>query len=498
MSENKSAETILIAIDQGTTSTRVIAFTLGGSIVASSQEPFPQIFPHDGWVEHDATVIWSTTQHCLNTVLSKIGGPEKAAAIGITNQRETTVIWDRDTGEPVYNAIVWQDRRGAEICKAIIDEGFDNVIQRRTGLIPDSYFSATKVQWILESDPRIRERAEKGRLAFGTIDTFLLWKLTGGAVHATDSSNASRTMLFDIHKQTWDEELLSKFNVPHAILPEVRDTAAPFGQTESSLFGHAIPITAMVGDQQGALVGQACFTPGMAKATFGTGAFLLLNIGDNAPTSKNGLLTTVGYRLAGRPSYAAEGSVFNAGTVVQWLRDQAGLLAVASDSEHLAKTAKESSVTFVPAFTGLGAPHWDPHARGAILGLTRDTSSADIVRAGLESVCFQTKDLLGAMTADAGRSIEILRVDGGMATNDWLLQFLADLLDVPVERPTILEASVHGAALMAGLGAGLYGSLNDLEQARKIDRLFEPRQTSDWREASYRKWCTAVDRIKNA
>jgi len=494
MNKDTKTKPLLVAIDQGTTSTRAIAFDLEGTVVASSQESFPQIFARDGWVEHDANTIWSTARNCLGAILSKAG--EQVSAIGITNQRETTVVWDRHTGEPVSNAIVWQDRRGASICKALIADGYDRVIQDRTGLIPDSYFSATKLQWILESDPDIKRKAEQGLLAFGTVDTFLLWKLTNGNAHATDATNASRTMLFNIHSQKWDEELLVRFGIPMSVLPTVQDTSTEFGHTDPSLFGTKIPITAMVGDQQGALVGQACFTPGMAKATFGTGAFVLLNTGADARASENNLLTTVGYRLEGNPSYALEGSVFNAGTVVQWMRDQAGFFSDAKDTEDLAKNSQDSGVTFVPAFTGLGAPHWDPDARGAILGITRDTTKADIVRAGLEAVCFQTRELLDAMAIDAEHSIDLLRVDGGMAANGWLLQFLSDLLNIPVERPKNLEASVHGAALMAGLGAGLYASLDEISQVRKTDQVFSPRQTADWRDSIYGEWRRAVKRIK--
>ena len=496
MTNDTKSGPFLIAIDQGTTSIRAVAFNVAGSAVATAQYPFPQIYPQDGWVEHDAEIIWQTAQNCMTSVLSDIGGPGQVAAIGITNQRETTVVWDRKSGKPVCNAIVWQDRRGASVCRALVEDGYGDVIQERTGLIPDSYFSATKLQWILESDQDIRDKAVRGELAFGTMDTFLLWRLTGGTVHATDATNASRTMLFNIHTQSWDQELLDRFDVPSVMLPEVRDTASDFGKTDRALFGAEIPITALVGDQQGALVGQTCFTPGMAKATFGTGAFVLLNSGSSAPLSKNKLLTTVGYRGDGTATYAIEGSVFNAGTVVQWLRDQAGFIATAEESATLARAARDSSVTFVPAFTGLGAPHWDPDARGAILGITRDTTPAEIVRAGLEAVCFQTKELLDAMAADTGQRIEILRVDGGMTANDWLLQTLADLLDTPVDRPTYLESSVHGAALMAGLGAGLYGSLDDLAMGRKTERLFEPSQTADWRNAAFADWQTSVARVR--
>ncbi len=392
----------ILSIDQGTTSSRAVVLGLDGTPVAVSQQPFKQLYPRDGWVEHDADEIWQSVLKTTTTVLDEVGVADTIAAIGITNQRETTVVWDRSTGVPVNNAIVWQDRRGAEVCRALAETGFDKVIQDRTGLIPDSYFSATIVQWILDSDDDLRIRAETGDLAFGTIDTFLLWKLTGGAVHATDATNASRTMLFDIHSQQWDAQLLDHFGVPLSILPDVRDTAGEFGQTDAALFGTSIPITALFGDQQSALTGQNCLSPGMAKSTFRTGAFVLLNGGSKAPVSTNRLLTTVAYRLDNTPTYALEGSVFNAGTVVQWLRDDLGLMDHAAESETMAKDAGDSDVIFVPAFTGLGAPHWDPHVRGAIFGLTRDTSRADIVRAGLEAVCYQVLDLLDCMASDTG------------------------------------------------------------------------------------------------
>ncbi len=496
MPHSQDTGPLLIAIDQGTTSTRAIAFDVNGSSVASAQHPFPQIYPQDGWVEQDAEVIWQSAQDCVASVFSEIGGADKVAAIGITNQRETTVVWDRNTGKPVYNAIVWQDRRGAGVCRKLVEDGHGYDIQERTGLRPDSYFSATKVQWILESDSVIRDKAVHGDLAFGTMDTFLLWHLTGGTVHATDATNASRTMLFNIHTQSWDTTLLNLFDVPEVMLPDVHDTAGDFGKTKLALFGAEIPIAAIVGDQQGALVGQSCFSPGMAKATFGTGAFVLLNTGEKTPVSENKLLTTIGYRLEGSPTYAIEGSVFNAGTIVQWLRDQAGFISTAEESAALARDAKESAVTFVPAFTGLGAPHWDPDARGAILGLTRDTTSAEIVRAGLEAVCFQIKELLDAMVADTGQPIDLLRVDGGMAANDWLLQTLADLLNLPIERPDNLESSVHGSALMAGLGVGLYDSLDGLSVGQTVDHLFEPSRSEDWRNASFQKWQDAVARVR--
>ena len=488
----------ILSIDQGTTSTRAVAFQLNGEPVAMAQEPIRQFYPRDGWVEHDADEIWQTVCTTVNAVLNDIGGAKTVAAIGITNQRETTVVWDRKTGVPVSNAIVWQDRRGASACRSLVESGFDKVIQERTGLIPDSYFSATKVQWILDSDAELRARAEKGALAFGTIDTLLLWRLTNGAVHATDATNASRTMVFDIHRQTWDEELLDRFGIPPGLLPDVRDTAGDFGCTDADLIGAAIPVTALVGDQQSALAGQNCFSPGMAKATFGTGAFVLLNTGEEAIASTNRLLTTVAYRFNGRPSYAIEGSVFNAGTVVQWLRDGIGLVEQAADTQSMAMAAEASDVIFVPAFTGLGAPHWDPHARGAIFGLTRDTSRADIVRAGLEAVCFQTMDLLDSMAMDADGTLDILRVDGGMAANEWMLQTLADITGVPVERPRYLETTVQGAALLAGLGRGLYTSVDEMAQVRQTDRVFEPDKSDDWRKSQRDRWHAAVARVKTA
>lgn len=488
----------LIAIDQGTTSTRTVAFTLTGVPVATHQRAFNQIYPRDGWVEHDPEEIWSTVCETVSAVIADIGGASRAAAIGITNQRETALIWDRTTGQCVGNAIVWQDRRGAERCQDLRRSAIGGEIQKLTGLIPDSYFSATKLEWILNANPHLRDRAERGELAAGTIDSFLLWRLTGGgaeAIHATDATNASRTMIYDIHRQRWDETLLAEFGVPVALLPAVRDTASPFGSTATDLFGASIPVTALVGDQQSALIGQMCFEPGMAKATFGTGAFVLINSGHDAPRSRHKLLTTVGYRIAGAITYAIEGSVFNAGTVVQWLRDEAGFIADARESDAAARHSNRDSVVFVPAFTGLGAPHWDPDARGAIFGLTRDTTKADIVRAGLEAVCFQTADLLDAMTIDAGRTLEVLRVDGGMAANDWMLQSLADLTGVPVERPSYLETTVLGAALMAGVGAGLFSAVSDADQVRSVDRIYTPSESEDWRKSRRELWRRAVGRV---
>ncbi len=417
----------ILAIDQGTTSTRAVMFDAAGRALATSQTPLRQIYPADGWVEHDAEEIWQATLKVCRAVIAETGGVEGIAALGITNQRETTIVWNRRTGQPVMNAIVWQDRRGAAMCTALREAGHEGTIQNKTGLLIDSYFSATKVQWVLDNVSGARVAAEKGELAFGTIDTFLLWRLTGGRVHATDATNASRTMLYDIHTGRWDDTLLDLFTVPASLLPEVRDTAGDFGATDPELFGRAIPIAALVGDQHGALVGQACFTPGMVKSTYGTGCFVLVNTGDKALPSRNRLLTTIAYRLKGKTTYALEGSIFNAGTVIQWLRDGAKMIENAAESERLAVELDghggKGRVYFVPAFTGLGAPHWDAGARGAILGLTRDSSIGHIVRAGLESVCYQTLDLLTALQQDGIAALPALRVDGGMIANNWLLQF---------------------------------------------------------------------------
>lgn len=497
MKSGQIEDPLLLAIDQGTTSTRAVAFNLNGAAVASAQLPFQQIYPRDGWVEHDAMEILRTTLSSVRKVFSEIGHPNRVLAIGIANQRETTVLWDRKTGEPLGNAIVWQDRRGADVCKALDESGYSAIIQERTGLVPDSYFSATKLQWLLNTSKDVYARASRGELAFGTIDTFLLWHLTGGTVHATDATNASRTMLFNIHTQTWDQDLLDQFDIPAAVLPEVRDTAGFYGETSADLFGNQIPITALVGDQQSALAGQVCLWPGMAKATFGTGAFVLLNTGATAPVSHNRLITTVGCRLQDTLSYALEGSVFNAGTVVHWLRDSAGFIADSGESETMAKTSKAFSlVTFVPAFTGLGAPHWDPAARGAILGVTRDTTRAEIVGAGLQSVCFQTLDLINAMIADTHKNLDILRVDGGMAANDWMLQTLADTIRIPVERPSYLETTAQGAAFLAGLGAQLFDGPEDLNQMRSVGRVFEPKASLDWRDTALQRWNAAVESVQ--
>ncbi|HKF60075.1 MAG TPA: glycerol kinase GlpK [Dongiaceae bacterium] len=484
----------ILAIDQGTTSTRAIVFDLEGGIRATAQRELPQIFPDDGWVEHDPEEIWRATLAVCNEVLAKAGD---VAGIGITNQRETTVIWHRATGRPIHNAIVWQDRRGAALCRKLEAEGHGPLVQRVTGLLFDPYFSATKLVWLLENVPEARARAEKGELAAGTIDSFLLWRLTGGRVHATDATNASRTLLFDIHRQAWSEELLALFGIPRALLPEVRDTAAEFGTTEAGLFDRPLPVLAMIGDQQAAGVGQACFEPGMIKSTYGTGCFVLVNSGREAPQSKNRLVTTVGVRIKGRTTYALEGSIFIAGAAVQWLRDRLGFITQSSETAAIAAGLPgNAGVYLVPAFTGLGAPYWEPEARGALFGLTRDVGRAEIVRAALEAVCYQTRDLMQAMAADGAPRPTALRVDGGMSANDWVMQFLADILGLPVERPVVTETTALGAAYVAGLQAGLFASPADIAKRWRRDRLFEPKMTEAERERLYAGWQDAVARVR--
>jgi glycerol kinase len=484
----------ILAIDQGTTSTRAIVFDLEGGIRATAQRELPQIFPADGRVEHDPEEIWQATLAVGREVLAKA---DDVAGIGIANQRETTVIWDRASGKPIHNAIVWQDRRGAALCRRLEAEGHGPLIQRRTGLLLDPYFSATKLVWLLDNIPGTRARAGTGALAAGTIDSFLLWRLTGGRVHATDATNASRSLLFDIHRQDWSEELLALFDIPRALLPEVRDTAADYGATEAGLFERPLPVLAMIGDQQAATVGQACFEPGMIKSTYGTGCFVLLNSGPEAPLSKNRLVTTVATRLAGRTSYAVEGSIFIAGAAVQWLRDRLGFVAQSSETEAIAAgLAGNAGVYLVPAFTGLGAPYWEPDARGALFGLTRDIGRAEIVRAALEAVCYQTRDLMQAMAADGAPRPTALRVDGGMSANAWVMQFLADILDLPVERPVVTETTALGAAYLAGLQAGLFESTGDIARRWRRDRLFEPQMKEAERDRLYAGWRDAVARVR--
>jgi glycerol kinase len=486
----------LLAIDQGTTSTRSILFDRAFRPVSVARRDLPQHFPGDGWVEHAPRDILDAVIATALEVLARVGLTARdIAGIGITNQRETTIVWDRSDGEPIYPAIVWQDRRTSDICARLIADGAEPVIKAKTGLLIDPYFSATKIAWILDHVPDARARAGRGELAFGTVDSFLLWHLTGGRVHRTDATNAARTMLFDIHRQQWDAELLELFGVPLELLPEVCDTSGDFGMTEPGLFGAPIPILGMVGDQQGALIGQGCVERGMAKSTYGTGCFLVLNSGDEPLSSNHRLLTTVAYRLGGQTTYALEGSIFVAGAVVQWMRDGLRLIQDAAGSEALAASiGHDHGVHFVPAFTGLGAPYWDPEARGAILGLTRDTGIAEIVSAGLQSVCYQTRDLQQAMALD-GLMPRRLRVDGGMAANGWLMQFLADLLGVPIERPALTETTALGAAYLAGLGAGFIGSIGEARDLWQADRVFEPAMPAGDRDRLYAGWQRAVARV---
>lgn len=487
----------LMSIDQGTTSSRAIIFDATGNVISTSQKPFKQFYPQEGWVEHKPGTIWSdVVSVCNDAMFRKKITASDIAAIGITNQRETTVVWNRETGKTVHFAIVWQDRRTAEQCRQLKAEGHEPTIQAKTGLLLDPYFSATKIAWILDNVDGAREQAEQGKLAFGTIDTFLLWRLTGGQVHATDATNASRTMLFNIHTQQWDEELLDLFAIPKSMLPAVKDSSDDFGVTQAELFGGEIPIYGIAGDQQAALFGQTCFTPGMMKSTYGTGGFMMLNTGDTPLQSQNRLLTTVGYRLNGKPTYALEGSIFIAGAVMQWLRDQLQVVRESSDSEALAKSVDDTNgVYFVPAFTGLGAPYWQPDARGMITGLTRDSSIAHIVRAGLESVCYRTRDLWEAMVKDGAKDIAAIRVDGGMVANNWECQFLADMLHTNVERPTIIETTALGVAYLAGSQAGMFGSLADIQDQWQRQAVFAPSKTEQETQALYDGWQKAIRQV---
>ncbi|MGH6873247.1 MAG: glycerol kinase GlpK [Rhizomicrobium sp.] len=491
----------ILAIDQGTTSTRAMLFDAAARPVAGHAVELRQIYPANGWVEHDAEEIWRATVATCRVAMKGVA-PSEIAAIGITNQRETTVLWDRKTGAPLHNAIVWQDRRTAERCRQLRDGGHEADTAARTGLLLDAYFSGTKAEWLLDQVPGARARAEKGEIAFGTIDAWLIWKLTGGRVHATDVTNASRTLLLNLESLAWDETMLKRLNIPRAILPEVRDSAGDFGATTADLFGAPIPIRGVAGDQQAALFGQACFKPGDVKSTYGTGCFALVNTGSKVPISNNRLLATAGYRAKGRTAYAIEGSIFIAGAVVQWLRDAAGIIRSAAEIEALAKAARPADgLYFVPAFTGLGAPYWDPDARGAILGLTRDMGAAEIARAALDAVCYQTRDLLDAMARDMeqgglGKPAAI-KVDGGMVKNDWFCQRLADLTGLPVERPTITETTALGAAYLAGLASGVFASFDDIAKGWALDRRFEPALASSTRDTLHDGWLKAVGRVRS-
>ena len=484
---------VILALDQGTTSSRAMAIGLDGHVIASAQEEFPQIFPQSGWVEHDPEAIWRTQRRTAEQTLERLGG-RKIIAIGVTNQRETVVVWDRKTGDAIHNAIVWQDRRTAQRTQALAAAGHEELVNERTGLVLDPYFSASKIAWILDAVPGARELAKRGELAAGTIDCFLIWRLTGGQVHATDATNASRTSLYDIRTGKWDAELCGLFNVPMSLLPEVKDSAADFGV--SDIFGPSLPIRGVAGDQQAALVGQACFAAGEVKSTYGTGGFLVLNTGSELKRSKSRLLGTIAYRVAGKTTYALEGSILSAGSTIQWLRDE---LKIIRDGVHAgelaASIADTAGVHLVPAFTGLGAPHWDSDARGAILGLQRGSTIAHIARAALESAAFQTVELLEAMAKD-GIAPQRLRVDGGMSRNDWLLQFMADVLVIDVVRPKNVETTVLGAAILAAVGTGEFGSLEEAASLWKLDRGFTPIMTAEERASRIAAWKDAVWRVK--
>ncbi len=486
-------DTIILAIDQGTTSTRSMTFGTDGVPRQTVRREFAQHYPQSGWVEHDAEDIWRDTVATLKEAAEADGG--KVAAIGITNQRETVVVWDRKTGQPVHNAIVWQDRRTAKLCAQLKADGNEPLVRERTGLILDPYFSGTKLKWILDNVDGVRARADRGELAFGTIDSFLLWRLTGGKVHATDASNASRTLLFDIHKGAWDPDMLRMLDIPESLLPDVKNNSTIFGETTSDLLGKAVPIGGMAGDQQAAVVGQACFQRGDAKSTYGTGCFVLLNTGKEAVTSKNGMLTTIAYQLDGEITYALEGSIFVAGAAVKWLRDGLGLINRAADTNDMAtKLDGNGGVYMVPAFVGLGAPHWDPDARASITGLTFAATGSHIARAALESVAYQTADLMNAMVADGARDARQIRVDGGMAANDWFCQFLANMLDTDVIRPANIETTAAGAAFLAGMAVGIWNGPDDIAAAWKEDRTFSPTMQNDERTALMAEWQDAVDR----
>ncbi|MGB9780187.1 glycerol kinase GlpK [Caldanaerobacter sp.] len=486
----------VMALDQGTTSSRAIIFDHSGKMVASLNKEFRQIYPKPGWVEHDPMEIWESQIEVAKGVIEKAGiKPEDIVAIGITNQRETTVVWDKNTGKPIYNAIVWQCRRTAPICDDLKNKGFDTKIREKTGLVVDAYFSGTKVKWILDNVEGAREKAEKGELLFGNIDTWLIWNLTKGKVHVTDYSNASRTMLFNIHDLKWDKEILEELNIPENMLPEVKPSSHVYGYTDKSLFGVEIPIAGDAGDQQAALFGQVCFKPGMAKNTYGTGCFMLMNTGEKAVPSKTGLLTTIAWGIDGKVEYALEGSIFITGAAIQWLRDELRIIDSAPQSEEYAlKVEDTNGVYVVPAFVGLGAPYWDMYARGVIVGLTRGAKREHIIRATLESIAYQTRDVLEAMQEDSGIKLQALKVDGGASANNFLMQFQADILGVPVDRPQVIETTALGAAYLAGLAVGFWNSKEEIEKNWNIDRRFEPKMEEEKREKLYKGWKKAVER----
>ena len=488
----------VMALDSGTTSNRCILFDHSGNIVSVSQKEFTQHYPHPGWVEHDAQEIWGTQIMVAKEALKKINATaDQIAAIGITNQRETAIVWDRKTGEPVYNAIVWQCRRTAEYCDFLKQQGYDSMIREKTGLLIDAYFSGTKLRWILENVPGVRERAEREELLFGTVDTWLIWNLSGGKLHVTDYSNASRTMMFNIHTLEWDQQILDLLGIPACMLPEVMPSSCVYGPSDPALFGTEIPIAGAAGDQQAALFGQACFHPGEAKNTYGTGGFLLMNTGTEAKRSSNGLITTIAWGYGGTVEYALEGSVFVAGAAIQWLRDEVKLIESAPDSEYFANKVKDTNGCYlVPAFVGLGAPYWDPYARGCLVGLTRGVNQAHIIRATLESLAYQSYDVLKAMEQDSGITLSSLNVDGGACANNFLMQFQSDIIDVPVFRPQCVETTAAGAAYLAGLAVGYWKDREDVSRNRSIDRTFHPSMDPDTRNELLRGWHAAVELSK--
>jgi glycerol kinase len=492
------AEGQILALDQGTTSSRAIIFNHDGRPVEALNKEFAQHYPRPGWVEHDLEDIWNSQLEMAKHVMNEQGlGANDITAIGITNQRETTVVWDRTTGKPVYNAIVWQDRRTAEYCDSLKRDGWEDRVRQKTGLVIDAYFSATKVRWILNNVEGAREKAERGDLLFGTVDSFLIWRLTGGKVHVTDYSNAARTMLFNIHELQWDDDLLNELGVPRAMLPEVKPSSNVYGETDSDLFGGPIKIAGVAGDQQAATFGQACYKAGMVKNTYGTGNFMLMNTGDAPRESKAGLLTTIAWGIGDQVVYALEGSIFVTGAAVQWLRDELKVISSASETEELARqTPDTGGVYLVPAFAGLGAPYWDPYARGAIVGLTRGTGLPQIARATLASVAYQSRDVLEAMRSDSGLEIADIRVDGGMVVNDVLMQFQADITNTRVQRPVVQETTALGAAYLAGLAVGYWDSQEEIEQKWAMDREFEPSMDEAEREKLYQGWKRAVERAR--
>ncbi len=489
-----SSSPLILSIDQGTSSSRAVVFNLQNEIVAIGQQAFRQYYPNNGWVEHDPQEIWRTTvDSCQQAIHASVAG--RIVGVGIANQRETTMLWDRQSGQPVYNAIVWQDRRTAAVCEQLKQSDVEDEVIRKTGLLLDPYFSATKISWILDNVAGARQKAESGRLAFGTVDSYLIWRLTNGKHHLTDVTNASRTLLFNIHCGTWDADLLKLFNVPEALLPEVKNCADDFGTTDKTVLGVELAIAGVAGDQQAALIGQTCFKPGMLKSTYGTGCFMMMNTGCQLIRSNNKLLGSIGYCLNQQITYALEGSIFNAGTAIQWLRDGIGIIKDTDEIEaHLQQTESNHGVYMVPAFTGLGAPHWDANARGIISGLTRDTTPADLVRAAIESVCYQTYDLVDAMLEDSGLSLAEIRVDGGMTVNNGLLQFLSDITEVHICKPTITETSALGVAYLAGLQMGVFESLEDIADKWQQQAVFTPNMTAQTRQQCLGGWHQAVQR----